>query len=258
MEFGLVSIIMAAYNAEKTIEYAIQSVLAQTYPNYELIVIDDCSTDKTANIVKQISYTDNRIVFLSNEKNLGVSQTRKRGLECAKGNWVAILDSDDAWLPSKLEKQILLQQCSGADLLYTGSSFMDEQGNLLNCKLHVPYKITYKMLLKQNLISNSSAMVRKEIYKQNYVIGDKIHEDFAVWLKILKKGYVACGVDEQLLIYRLAKKSKSGNKLESAKMNWKTYRFCGLGFLAALYYEIWYTYNGIVKYHRIFNCGKIK
>ena len=256
MSFGLVSIIMAAYNAEKTIERSILSVLEQTYQNYELIVIDDCSTDKTADIVKRMLLIDHRIILLENVKNLGVSRTRKRGLEYAKGTWIAILDSDDAWLPSKLEKQILLQQCSGADLLYTGSAFMDEQGKMLEWELHVPRKITYRMLLKQNLISNSSSMVRTEIYKQNYVIGDKIHEDFAVWLKILKKGYVACGVDEPLLIYRLDRRSKSGNKLESAKMNWKTYRFCGLGLLATLYYEIWYTYNGITKYHRIFKRKK--
>ena len=105
-EFGLVSIIMAAYNAEKTIELAIESVLNQTYSNFELLVINDCSKDGTAKLVEDFSAKDNRVRLISNEKNSGVSFTRKHGLEEANGSWIAILDSDDAWAPEKLEKQI--------------------------------------------------------------------------------------------------------------------------------------------------------
>ena len=109
-DFGLISIIMAAYNAEKTIEQAINSVLSQTYPDFELLVVNDCSTDKTAMLAEAIVKKDDRVRLISNEKNSGVSYTRKHGLEEASGEWVAILDSDDAWAPEKLEKQIKLQK----------------------------------------------------------------------------------------------------------------------------------------------------
>lgn len=127
-DFGLISIIMAAYNAEKTIEQAINSVLSQTYTNFELLVVNDCSTDRTAELVKSIAAKDSRVRLISNVKNNGVSYTRKHGLEEAKGSWIAILDSDDAWAPEKLEKQIDFQRRTNADLLFTGSAFMDSEG----------------------------------------------------------------------------------------------------------------------------------
>lgn len=224
-EFGLVSIIMAAYNAEKTIELAIESVLNQTYSNFELLVINDCSKDGTAKLVEDFSAKDNRVRLISNEKNSGVSFTRKHGLEEANGSWIAILDSDDAWAPEKLEKQIELQNRTNADLLFTGSAFMDSEGRPIDWYLHAPAEATYRQLLKQNVLSNSSALVRKELYAKHYAVGDGMHEDFAIWLSILKEGKKAYGVDEPLLIYRIAKSSKSGNKIKAAKMNWNTYRY---------------------------------
>ncbi len=252
-EFGLISVIMAAYNAEKTIELAIRSVLNQTYTNFELLVIDDGSTDNTVSVVQRLADYDSRVILIRNEKNSGVSYTRRYGLKMARGTWIAILDSDDAWKPEKLEKQVLLQQLTHAELLYTGSTFMDEDGKAIHWQLHVPQKIEYKKLLKQNLISNSSSLVKKTLYEQNYVMGNKMHEDYAIWLNILKSGQVAYGVDEPLLIYRIAKTSKSGNKIDSAKMNWRTYRACGLNILSAAYYEACYIFNGLKKYKSISN-----
>lgn len=247
-EFGLVSIIMAAYNAEKTIELAIESVLNQTYSNFELLVINDCSKDGTAKLVEAFSAKDNRVRLISNEKNSGVSYTRKHGLEEAKGSWIAILDSDDAWTPEKLEKQIALQKRMNADLLFTGSAFMDSDGRPIDWYLHAPAEVTYRQLLKQNVLSNSSALVRKELYAKHYAIGDGMHEDFAIWLSILKEGKKAYGVDEPLLIYRIAKSSKSGNKIKAAKMNWNTYRYVGLNVVEAAYYEAWYMFKNVMKY----------
>ena len=250
-EFGLVSIIMAAYNAEKTIELAIESVLNQTYSNFELLVINDCSKDGTAKLVEAFSAKDNRVRLISNEKNSGVSYTRKHGLEEANGSWIAILDSDDAWTPEKLEKQIELQRRTNADLLFTGSAFMDSEGHPIDWYLHAPAEVTYRQLLKQNVLSNSSALVRKELYSRYYAIGDDMHEDFAIWLSILKDGKKAYGVDEPLLIYRIAKSSKSGNKVKAAKMNWNTYRYVGLNPLSAFYYECWYVVKGLLKYKNL-------
>lgn len=200
-DFGLISIIMAAYNAEKTIEQAINSVLNQTYPVFELLVVDDCSQDGTAKLVESIALRDSRVRLISNKENRGVSYTRKHGLEEAKGSWIAILDSDDAWVPEKLEKQVDLQKRMNADLLFTGSAFMDSDGQPIDGYHHAPAEVTYRQLLKQNVLSNSSALVRKELYAKHYAVGDGMHEDFAIWLSILKEGKNAYGVDEPLLIY---------------------------------------------------------
>lgn len=147
-DFGLISIIMAAYNAEKTIEQAINSVLNQTYPDFELLVVNDCSNDRTVELVENIEAKDSRVRLISNAKNSGVSYTRKHGLEEAKGSWIAILDSDDAWAPEKLEKQINLQKRMNADLLFTGSAFMDSDGRPIDWYLHAPMEVTYRQLLK--------------------------------------------------------------------------------------------------------------
>lgn len=248
VDFGLISIIMAAYNAEKTIEQAINSVLNQTYPNFELLVVNDCSTDKTAALVEAVAKKDNRVRLISNKKNSGVSYTRKHGLEETRGEWIAILDSDDAWKPEKLEKQIALQEKTNADLLFTGSAFMDADGKPIDWYLAAPAEVTYRQLLKQNVLSNSSALVRKELYTKYYAVGDGMHEDFAIWLSILKDGRKAYGVDEPLLIYRIAKSSKSGNKFKAAKMNWNTYRYVGLNPIEAAYYEGWYMIKNVIKY----------
>lgn len=250
-DFGLISIIMAAYNAEKAIVQAINSVLNQSYPNFELLVVNDCSKDGTVELVKEMAAKDSRLRLISNVKNSGVSYTRKHGLEEAKGSWIAILDSDDAWAPEKLEKQIALQKRVNADLLFTGSAFMDSDGQPIDWYLHAPAEVTYRQLLKQNVLSNSSALVRKELYAKHYAIGDGMHEDFAIWLSILKEGKKAYGVDEPLLIYRIAKSSKSGNKIKAARMNWNTYRYVGLNPIEASYYECWYMVNGLMKYKNL-------
>ena len=250
-DFGLVSVIMAAYNAEKTIEQSINSVLNQTYPAVELLVVDDYSQDRTVKLVENIMARDNRVRLIYNKENSGVSYTRKHGLEEAKGAWIAILDSDDIWAPEKLEKQIILQKKMNADLLFTGSAFMDSDGQPIDWYLHAPSEVTYRHLLKQNVLSNSSSLVRKELYEKYYAVGDGMHEDFAVWLGILKEGKKAYGVDEPLLTYRIAKSSKSGNKIKAAKMNWNTYRYIGLNPLSAFYYECWYVVKGLMKYKNL-------
>lgn len=248
---GLVSIIMAAYNAEKTIGQAIESVLNQTYPDFELLVVNDCSKDGTARLVESIAAKDSRVRLISNEKNSGVSFTRKHGLEEAKGVWIAILDSDDAWAPEKLEKQIALQEKMDAELLFTGSAFMDVDGKPIDWYLAAPTEVSYRQLLKQNVLSNSSVLVRKDLYAKYYAVGDGMHEDFAIWLSILKEGRKAYGVDEPLLIYRIAKSSKSGNKFKAAMMNWNTYRYVGLNVIETVYYEAWYMVKGLLKYKNL-------
>ena len=123
-------------------------------------MVNDCSKDRTVELVKSIAAKDSRVRLISNVKNSGVSYTRKHGLEEAKGSWIAILDSDDAWAPEKLEKQVTLQKRMNADLLFTGSAFMDSDGQPIDWYLHAPAEVTYRQLLKQNVLSNSSPHIK--------------------------------------------------------------------------------------------------
>lgn len=249
--FGFISIITAAYNAENTVGQAIESVLAQTYTDFEFIIVNDCSRDGTRAVIEGYAEKDSRIKLINNEKNLGVSLTRKKALENSSGEWIAILDSDDMWLPDKLEKQIKLQRKKNADVVFSSVLYVNPDGEKIDWCLEVPQKTEYRKLLKQNIITNSSAIVRKSLFSEYYAIGDDMHEDFAVWLGILKAGYTAYAVTEPLIYYRVSPSSKSGNKLKSAVMNWKTYRYMKLGLLKSAYYMVWYTMNGILKYKNL-------
>lgn len=247
----LVSIIMPAFNCENYIEQAIESIKEQTYTNWELIIIEDCSTDTTWEKIKTISHK--QIHIYRNPMNCGVAQTRNRGVELAAGDWIAFLDSDDLWVQEKLEKQIaLLNREKEAPLVFTGSGFISETNIKMSYVLHVPEKIARKRLLKQNLISCSSVLVKKDLLKKYPMPTVKmIHEDFAVWLQILSQIPHAYGIDEPLLIYRISSSSKSGNKIKAARMNWNTYRYIQMNIFQSLYYMAFYMINGYKKYSQI-------
>ncbi len=252
----LVSIVMPAFNAAASISESIDSVLGQTYRDWELIIINDCSCDATADIVRGYREKDSRIVILTNGENQGVSSTRNRGVREAKGDWIAFLDSDDLWTPDKLERQMRLvqgEQANGGmpDLVFTGSAFIDSSGRPADYHLEVPERISYHELLKQNLISCSSVLVRKELVLKYPMEHDDMHEDYAVWLQILKNGGHAYGINEPLLIYRLSQSSKSGNKKKAAVMTYRVYRFMGLNPVQSFYYFCWYAYRNLKKYHAI-------
>jgi teichuronic acid biosynthesis glycosyltransferase TuaG len=249
----LISIIMPAFNCEKYIGAAIESVQKQSYPDWELIVVDDCSSDRTPALIEKYAAQDPRIHLLKNAVNQGVGASRNRGVRHASGKWVAFLDSDDLWREDKLEKQIQqLEATPAARLLFTGSAFITESGTPMDYILHVPETISRRKLLRQNLVSCSSVLVYREcLLKYPMSESHEMHEDFAVWLHILEEEAFAYGIDEPLLIYRKSAASKSGNKLKAAKMNWNTYREAGLSFPARVYYMVWYTVKGILKYRNL-------
>ena len=251
----LISIIMPAYNCEKYIEDSIKSVLYQTYQNWELIVIDDKSKDNTYALLNKLKVQDNRIKVFQNERNMGVGQTRNRGVELANGQWIAFLDSDDLWKKEKLEKQIQkLKEQQQAKLLFTASAFISEDGTPKDYILHIPEKVNRKQLLKQNIISCSSVLVQKSYLKKYPMSGNvMIHEDFAVWLQILSEETYAYGIDEPLLVYRVSANSKSGNKIKAAKMNWNTYKYVDINRMQAIYYMFCYIVRGLLKYRKLSN-----
>lgn len=269
-DINMISIIMPAFNAEKYIIQAIESVVQQTYTEWELIIVEDCSSDATRHVLrKYINVVGDKelrkkLYLLENRANEGAAYCRNRGIEAAHGEWIAFLDSDDAWRADKLEKQMdLWRKESACALIFTGSAFMDEDGSPLNGELHVPQKISYGELLKQNVISCSSVLIRKELLEDcTNKDGDifpnvrrlhqqQMHEDFPVWLTALKKCEYAYGVDEPLLIYRRQSSSQSGDKKKSAKMTWNVYRYIGLSVWKCMYYFVWYAYRSVRKYRGI-------
>ena len=160
----LVSVILPAYNCEKTLTDTLESVLNQTYKDLEIILINDAAKDGTHAICDSFAKKDQRIRYYINSNNLGTLETRVRAINLAKGEWIAFVDSDDMWSPDKLEKQFALQKATGCDLVYTASSFINETGEPFKWIMHVPEQVTYKKLLRQNVISNSSVLMRKRDY----------------------------------------------------------------------------------------------
>lgn len=249
----MISIIMPAYNAAQYIEESIKSVLSQTYTDWELLIIDDCSTDRTKEIAE--SYTDaySNIHYYKNKENCGAAKTRNYGVKMASGEWIAFLDSDDCWAPQKLELQIKTAREKQAQFLFTGSAFIDEKSQPLDYYLPAPASIGYRELLKQNVISCSSVMIQKTLI-QKYPMkhAARLHEDFAVWLQILRDQPIyAYGIDQPLLIYRISAQSKSGNKLKAAIMTFRVYRCLNLKLLPAFYYWMCYTIRSLKKYRHL-------
>lgn len=250
----LVSVILPVYNAEETVEKTVDSVLSQTYENIELIIIDDGSTDGSRAVLEKLAASDTRIRLLINEANIGVLKTRIRGVRSAKGHWLAFIDSDDLWDKEKLKKQMSLAKETGSVLAYCASAFIRTDGNIVPWVLHVPPTVTYKGLLKQNIISNSSVLVRKDVFLKYSPFSEDhrdMHEDFACWLLILRAGKNVCGIDEPLLTYRVNENSMTGNKFHSAVLNWFTYRYIGLNIFQAAFYMVRYAVRGVIKYDHL-------
>ena len=149
---GLVSVILPVYNGEKTIEATVSSVLDQTYGNIEIIIADDASSDNTLDKCRSLAGSDNRIRIISNQANMGALGTRLKAAKTAIGEWIAFIDADDLWHREKLEKQIRLRDDTGSDIVYTASAFIDGNGKKYKWIMHVPDKVGYRRLLKQNPI----------------------------------------------------------------------------------------------------------
>ncbi len=223
MEQGLVSIITPLYQAQKYISKTIESVRSQTYENWEMIVVDDCSTDAGSSLVRAYTTEDSRIRYHRNEKNMGAAKSRNEAMKLARGQYLAFLDSDDLWEPQKLEKQIKLMQEKNAAFVFAGCDVIDDDGKPLQKIRHVPEYITYEKLLWGNVIPCLTVLIDRE-KAGDFSMPNIGHEDYATWLKILKKVKEAYGIDEVLGHYRVNRNSLSGNKLRTIRWTWNIYR----------------------------------
>lgn len=220
----LVSIIVPVYNAEKYIETTIRSILAQTVSNFEVILVDDASTDSSVEKINQIQDERLRILHTSKESGFGAAAARNLGMEAARGRYLAFLDADDIWYPEKLEKTLKFMKKNDAAFVFTGYEFGDQDGNGTGKVVHVPDTIDYEHALSRTVIFTSTVLfdlgkLDKELIRMPEVKS----EDTATWWKILKAGNIAYGLDENLVIYRRAGKSLSSNKLEAVRRIWNLY-----------------------------------
>ena len=245
----LVSIIMPAYNAEKYIEEAIESVLKQTYRNWELIIVNDCSIDATEQIVKKYQEQDERIKFHSLTENHGVANARNTALQNAVGRYIAFLDSDDMWLPEKLEKQIGFMKIDNYVCTYhqyRHFASRDKVGKIVN----IPLKLGYKEALKGNSMGCLTVCLDKSKIKP-FLMPVQRHEDYITWLNVLKENEVeAYGLQSDLGRYRISSRdSISANKFKSAIWTWKVYRESqNLSILESICCFSYYIIGGVFKY----------
>jgi len=245
----MVSIITPSYNSKQFIKESIASALAQTYQNWELIIVDDISPDNSNELIEEYIKKDSRIKLIKLEKNSGPAIARNRGIKEAKGRYIAFLDSDDLWHPDKLSKQIAFMQEKSCALSYTGYKRIEETHGTIIDTINVPLKVNYSELLKQNIIGCLSAMYDTEKLGKVYMPDLKKRQDFALWLSILKKVPYAYGLNEPLAYYRVRTSSVSSNKLLASRYNWKLYREVEeLPIYKAIYYFGWYTYRSFLKY----------
>jgi teichuronic acid biosynthesis glycosyltransferase TuaG len=220
----VVTVIMPAYNVERFIGQAIDSVRNQTFTDWQLLVLDDGSRDGTCDVVQKRAEEDSRIRLLRNEQNMGVAKTRNRGFELCTSPYVALLDSDDVWHPAKLERQLEVMRATGADVCYTSYGIMDASGEKVKQDYLVPEQTDFSGLLKENVIGCSTVMLRGDVVKKYRFETNLHHEDYALWLKLTHDGCQAAGCPEVLVNWRFIQNSRSFDKRKSACSRWKIYR----------------------------------
>lgn len=220
---NMVSIITPAFRVANIIGETIQSVLDQTYTNWEMLIADDCSPDNTRQIVREWCARDDRIKLIELERNGGPAMARNAALERATGRWIAFLDSDDLWLPNKLERSIDHAHRTHGALVFTGFRRISANGGVLGRYIGVPSSLSYRQLLGNTSIATSTVLIDRSL-AGDIRMRKTYYDDFDCWLQILKQGHVARGLNEDLMRYRVMNASVSRNKHRSAKMVWRAYR----------------------------------
>lgn len=247
----LVSVLMPAYNAEKFIEKAIRSVISQTVSDWELLVVDDHSQDKTAQIAAALALEDRRIRLYQNERNLGPACTRNRGLDLCRGQFVALLDCDDVWYPHKLETQLALARNKKADIVYCAYAIVNEDGEKACRDFIVPEHTDLESTLVKSVISCSTALLGRSVIENYRFPVGYYHEDLALWLRLLEDGMKAVGTSQVLAAYRIHSRSRASDKLSVARRRWQIYRsMMGMSVRESAFYFVQYAVAGMAKYQR--------
>ena len=246
---GLVSVITPVYNVEKYIDRTLRSVFAQTYKNIEIVLVDDQSKDRSAEIIMKYQETHPEIVYFLQPKNMGAGHARNKALELAKGQYVAFLDADDMWKPEKIEKQVRLLKKKNGSFCFTAIEMIDGDDKVIKGKRKVKEEINYKFLLSNTMIPTSSVMVDRTVKGDFRMHLRRGGQDYATWLKLLRDGSIAYGIDEVLVDYRIDGDSLSSNKLDSVRQIWEIQtRDEGVSKVTAVWHIARWCWNSIKKY----------
>ena len=246
----LISIITPVYKCENLISETIECVLKQTYTNWEMILVDDCSPDNSAKIIKKYAKKDKRIIYIKLKTNSGAAVARNEALKNSKGRFIAYLDADDLWKSEKLEKQVNFMLTNNYAFTCTDYEKIDETGKSLNKVIKIPNKVTYNLFLRNTIIQTVGVMVDTKITGKELLVMPNIRrrQDAATWCQLLKVGYDCYEVPENLSYYRVVKNSLSSNKFKAIKMNWYWYRKIEkLSLLKTCYCFIGYAFNAVKK-----------
>jgi teichuronic acid biosynthesis glycosyltransferase TuaG len=242
----LVSILMPAYNAERYLSAAIESVLSQTYPQWELLIVNDGSTDGTQAMAERYQQQDPRIKVLNQNVNGGIAKARNRALDEANGRYIAFLDSDDLWIPDKLEKQLAFMTARKVSVSYGAYQRINEQGQHLGSVWPVQ-QLDYATLLKSNFIGNLTGIYDAEVLGKQY-FGEFKHEDYVAWLALVKRAGKAMSINLELGSYRIYTDSTSANKFKAALWQWRIYRHSEhLSIAQSCYLMVHYFYYAVQK-----------
>ena len=219
----LVSVVTPAFNAADHVAETVRSVQAQTFENWEMLVADDCSSDSTADLVQQLGREDPRVRLVKLEQNRGPAGARNAALAASSGRYLAFLDSDDLWLPEKLDRQLAFMAKHDCALTYTAFRRISSDGRRVGRLMPVPARMTYDDLLKNTAIATLTVMLDRE-KTGDPVMTDVGYDDFTLWLEILRGGEVAHGLQEDLARYRVVRGSVSSRPMRSADWVWRVYR----------------------------------
>ena len=250
MQNDLISIITPIYKSEKFIEKTIKCVLAQTYSNWEMLLVDDCTPDDSDKIIKKYVNNDSRIKYFKLDKNSGAAIARNKALKESNGRFIAYLDADDLWKKEKLEKQIKFMKNNNYAFTCTDYEKIDEKGSSLNKIIKIPKKVNYNLFLRNTIIQTVGVMVDTKITGKELLIMPNIRrrQDAATWCQLLKHGYDCYECPENLSYYRVVSNSLSSNKFKAAKMNWYWYRKIEkLSLWKTFYCFMGYAFNAIKK-----------
>jgi len=246
----LVSIITPVFNAEDFIGEVIKSVLAQSYEHWEMIVVEDCSTDRSREIISAFAGKDERIRLVELQENKGVGEARDTGLKKAGGKYIAFIDSDDWWYPEKLEKQLKFMKEGNYPISYTAYEMIDTEGKDIGRVIHAIPEVTFHTYLKSTIIGLSTAMVNREIVGDFSISNMRMRVDTQLWIRLLRRGFKAYGMDEVLTKYRIHSNSISRNRLKAARQTWKLYfKVEKLGFFRSIYYFSHYALSALKKHY---------
>lgn len=247
---GLVSIIVPVYNSEQYLKETMDSVLAQTYWNWEMLLVDDCSTDTSAEIIRSYLAQDDRIRYIPLTTNSGAAVARNTALEASRGRYIAYLDADDLWFPKKLERQIAFLQENNVAFSCCAYEKIAQDGTSLEKTVWMPKTLTYHQYLKNTIIQTVGVIVDTKHVDPSLLVMPNVRrgQDCATWLQILKNGTLFHGQPEILAAYRRVSTSLSANKLRAFKRTWHIYRRVEhLPLPYALWCQICYAYHACAK-----------